>query len=88
MIIFLLLYETFFKYWKNAGLNRLHGNVTQWYRVNDVEGIVTSYADLMTPEELLGIRKVEGQEGTEKVDITAYIWYNVNIKYRRCFYVE
>ena len=25
-------------------------------------------------------------EGTEKVDYTAYIWYNVFIKYRRCFY--
>lgn len=24
-------------------------------------------------------------EGTEKVDNTAYIWYNVYIKYRRCF---
>ena len=26
------------------------------------------------------------QEGTEKVDYTVYIWYNVSIKYRRCFY--
>ena len=26
------------------------------------------------------------QEGTEKVDNTACIWYNVYIKYRRCFY--
>jgi hypothetical protein len=26
------------------------------------------------------------QEGTEKVDNTVYIWYNVSIKYRRCFY--
>ena len=25
-------------------------------------------------------------EGTEKVDYTVYIWYNVSIKYRRCFY--
>lgn len=25
-------------------------------------------------------------EGTEKVDNTVYIWYNVSIKYRRCFY--
>ena len=25
-------------------------------------------------------------EGTEKVDNTACIWYNVFIKYRRCFY--
>ena len=25
-------------------------------------------------------------EGTEKVDNTACIWYNVYIKYRRCFY--
>ena len=25
-------------------------------------------------------------EGTEKVDNTACICYNVNIKYRRCFY--
>ena len=27
-----------------------------------------------------------GCEGTEKVDYTVYIWYNVSIKYRRCFY--
>ena len=27
----------------------------------------------------------EANEGTEKVDNTAYIWYNVYIKYRRCF---
>lgn len=27
-----------------------------------------------------------GNEGTEKVDNTACIWYNVYIKYRRCFY--
>lgn len=27
-----------------------------------------------------------GTEGTEKVDYTVYIWYNVSIKYRRCFY--
>ncbi len=27
-----------------------------------------------------------GMEGTEKVDNTVYIWYNVSIKYRRCFY--
>ena len=26
------------------------------------------------------------EEGTEKVDYTVYIWYNVSIKYRRCFY--
>ena len=26
------------------------------------------------------------REGTEKVDNTVYIWYNVSIKYRRCFY--
>ena len=26
------------------------------------------------------------KEGTEKVDNTVYIWYNVSIKYRRCFY--
>jgi len=26
------------------------------------------------------------KEGTEKVDYTVYIWYNVSIKYRRCFY--
>ena len=26
------------------------------------------------------------REGTEKVDYTVYIWYNVSIKYRRCFY--
>ena len=26
------------------------------------------------------------EEGTEKVDNTACIWYNVYIKYRRCFY--
>ena len=26
------------------------------------------------------------EEGTEKVDNTVYIWYNVSIKYRRCFY--
>ena len=26
------------------------------------------------------------REGTEKVDNTACIWYNVFIKYRRCFY--
>ena len=25
-------------------------------------------------------------DGTEKVDYTVYIWYNVSIKYRRCFY--
>ena len=25
-------------------------------------------------------------EGTEKVDYTVYIWYNVSIKYRRYFY--
>ena len=25
-------------------------------------------------------------EDTEKVDNTVYIWYNVSIKYRRCFY--
>ena len=26
------------------------------------------------------------KDGTEKVDYTVYIWYNVSIKYRRCFY--
>ena len=26
------------------------------------------------------------EDGTEKVDYTVYIWYNVSIKYRRCFY--
>ena len=26
------------------------------------------------------------QGGTEKVDYTVYIWYNVSIEYRRCFY--
>ena len=29
---------------------------------------------------------VSTEEGTEKVDYTVYIWYNVSIKYRRCFY--
>ena len=35
------------------------------------------------------IRKLNKElekEGTEKVDNTACIWYNVYIKYRRCFY--
>ena len=27
------------------------------------------------------------REGTEKVDNIAYIWYNVYIKYRRCFFM-
>ena len=30
--------------------------------------------------------KLAEVEGTEKVDNTVYIWYNVSIKYRRCFY--
>lgn len=29
---------------------------------------------------------IRQREGTEKVDNTVYIWYNVSIKYRRCFY--
>ena len=29
---------------------------------------------------------ISNTEGTEKVDYTVYIWYNVSIKYRRCFY--
>ena len=34
-----------------------------------------------------GYRNPTGfREGTEKVDYTVYIWYNVSIKYRRCFY--
>lgn len=28
----------------------------------------------------------DSTDGTEKVDYTVYIWYNVSIKYRRCFY--
>ena len=71
-----------------AGLNRLHGNVIQRYRVKDADGIATSYADLMspedvtrylkfletgsteglTPEELLGIRKVEEYLALSRVD--------------------
>ena len=34
---------------------------------------------------LTGLLMLES-EGTEKVDNTVYIWYNVSIKYRRCFY--
>lgn len=34
-----------------------------------------------SPKSLLCV-----EEGTEKVDNTVYIWYNVSIKYRRCFY--
>ena len=37
------------------------------------------YADNMYTPFLL-------PEDTEKVDYTVYIWYNVSIKYRRCFY--
>lgn len=33
-----------------------------------------------------GQRLLLRSEGTEKVDYTVYIWYNVSIKYRRCFY--
>lgn len=32
------------------------------------------------------LRPFYDEEGTEKVDYTVYIWYNVSIKYRRCFY--
>lgn len=38
---------------------------------------------------MLGARIIgysDEREGTEKVDNTVYIWYNVSIKYRRCFY--
>ena len=35
---------------------------------------------------ILGNLPPLSMEGTEKVDYTVYIWYNVSIKYRRCFY--
>lgn len=34
----------------------------------------------------IGYALCPATEGTEKVDYTVYIWYNVSIKYRRCFY--
>lgn len=36
--------------------------------------------------QCLIVRLMSDMEGTEKVDNTVYIWYNVSIKYRRCFY--
>ena len=44
-------------------------------------GSSTSYTDLPGLKEIPDV-------GTdpEKVDNTVYIWYNVSIKYRRCFY--
>ncbi len=34
----------------------------------------------------VAITPCTAKEGTEKVDYIVYIWYNVSIKYRRCFY--
>lgn len=45
---------------------------------------VTSHVLLMT--NIPADQPLGGGEGTEKVDYTVYIWYNVSIKYRRCFY--
>lgn len=44
---------------------------------------------MIVMESMLGYPKeplCTAIEGTEKVDYTVYIWYNVSIKYRRCFY--
>lgn len=41
--------------------------------------------DFLCCEEKVNLG-LDNNEGTEKVDYTVYIWYNVSIKYRRCFY--
>ena len=32
------------------------------------------------------VSKYVREHDMEKVDSTAYVWYNIDIKYRRCFY--
>ena len=52
-------------------------------------GIYQSVGDTAGPGGLVrALRTIPMyvEEGTEKVDNTVYIWYNVSIKYRRCFY--
>ena len=44
---------------------------------------IEMFSEMVIPEE---ITRPDVKEGTEKVDNTVYIWYNVSIKYRRCFY--
>lgn len=42
--------------------------------------------DYYTTLDEINVPTTVSGEGTEKVDYTVYIWYNVSIKYRRCFY--
>ena len=52
-----------------------------YYSTLCIESLLVSILcmnDKSIPPAMLG-------EGTEKVDGIVYVWYNVNIKYRRCF---
>ena len=56
-------------------------DILNGYIVPEYEVLHTQSREYIV-DDLLDVMR----EGTEKVDNTVYIWYNVSIKYRRCFY--
>ena len=55
----------------------------EWHSVAE---FVSDHAEELVSEGGKIFSRPFKKEGTEKVDYTVYIWYNVSIKYRRCFY--
>ena len=77
--------ETFQKSWGELQSSIKTGEEQAIY--DDINSKLDSYWSLDDEIGQLGKNATDPEtEGTEKVDNTVYIWYNVSIKYRRCFY--